>query len=354
MEKSNSEKIRLGVFVTIGLLIFVVAIYFIGEKQKLFGNTEHLKAVFKNVNGLQIGNNVRYSGINIGTVRAIDMTNDTTITIDMILDKKIFSHIKQDAVATIGSDGLVGNMIVNILPGSGNKPSVKPNDVIASFSRKSTDNMLNTLSVTNDNAALLTADLLKITKEIIHGKGSIGLLVNDTVMSGDLKQTLYYLKETSKGASETVLKLNKLIASLDNNNNVIGVLKDTAVASQIKHIASSLDKTVADLNATILNIKDGKGAINYLSNDSKLVAQIDNIVTNLNETMTNINHGKGAVGYLINDPRLAKQIDSTMTNINDASFRLNEDLEALKHNILLRRYFKKQEKAKQKAAEKKN
>ena len=111
---------------------------------------------------------------------------------------------------------------------------------------------------------------------------------------------------------------------------------------------------VADLNATILNIKDGKGAINYLSNDSKLVAQIDNIVTNLNETMTNINHGKGAVGYLINDPRLAKQIDSTMTNINDASFRLNEDLEALKHNILLRRYFKKQEKAKQKAAEKKN
>ena len=235
MEKSNSEKIRLGVFVTIGLLIFVVAIYFIGEKQKLFGNTEHLKAVFKNVNGLQIGNNVRYSGINIGTVRAIDMTNDTTITIDMILDKKIFSHIKQDAVATIGSDGLVGNMIVNILPGSGNKPSVKPNDVIASFSRKSTDNMLNTLSVTNDNAALLTADLLKITKEIIHGKGSIGLLVNDTIMSGDLKQTLYYLKETSKGASETVLKLNKLIASLDNNNNVIGVLKDTAVAHQIKH-----------------------------------------------------------------------------------------------------------------------
>lgn len=153
------------------------------------------------------------------------------------------------------------------------------------------------------------------------------------------------------GASETVLKLNKLIASLDNNNNVIGVLKDTAVAHQIKNIAVGLDKTVSDLNATILNIKNGKGAINYLSNDEELVTQIDKIVTNLNETILNVKSGKGAISYMINDPKLVQQIDSTMTNINEASFRLNEDLEALKHNILLRRYFKKQEKAKQKNAE---
>lgn len=351
MEKSNSEKVKLGIFVVIGLIIFIITVYFIGDKQKLFGKTNHLKAVFKNVNGLQIGNNVRYSGINIGTVRGIDMKDDTTIIIDMMVDKKIFSHIKKDAVATIGSDGLVGNMIVNILPGDSSKIPVEPGDVLATFTRTSTDNMLNTLSVTNNNAALLTADLLKITKEIIHGKGSVGLLVNDTVMSGDLKQTLYYLKVTSMGASETVLKLNKLIASLDNNNNVIGVLKDTAVAHQIKNIAVGLDKTVSDLNATILNIKNGKGAINYLSNDEELVTQIDKIVTNLNETILNVKSGKGAISYMINDPKLVQQIDSTMTNINEASFRLNEDLEALKHNILLRRYFKKQEKAKQKNAE---
>ncbi len=348
MEKTSSQKIRLGIFVTVGLIIFIIAVYFIGEKQKIFGNTNHLKAIFKNANGLQIGNNVRYSGLNVGTVRNIDMIDDTTIIVDMILDKKIFSHIKKDAIATIGSDGLVGNMILNIIPGTGNTVPVKPGDTITSFARTSTDNMLNTLSTTNENAALLTADLLKITHEIIHGKGSIGLLVNDTVMSGDLKQTMAYLKSTSKGATETILKLNQLINSLDNKDNVLGVIKDTAVGNKIKKIAANLDKTIADLNATILNIKDGDGAINYLSNDPKLVEKIDKIVNNLNETILNIKEGKGAVSYLINDARLVQQIDSTMINITDASYKLNENLEALKHNFLFRKYFRKQEKLKKK------
>jgi phospholipid/cholesterol/gamma-HCH transport system substrate-binding protein len=138
-------------------------------------------------------------------------------------------------------------------------------------------------------------------------------------MANDIKQTMHYLKVTSKGTSESVENLNHLIASLNNKDNVIGVLKDTVVANKIKKVISNLNQSsqgintvVANLNATILNIKDGKGALNYLSND----------------------------------PKLVKQIDSTMTNINQASKRLNENLEALKHNIFFRGYFKKQEKAK--------
>ena len=96
MEKTASQKIRLGLFVIIGLLIFILAVYFIGDKQKMFGKTNHLSAVFNNVSGLQLGNNVRYSGINVGTVRAIEMINDTTIKVDMIIDKTIFKHIKKN------------------------------------------------------------------------------------------------------------------------------------------------------------------------------------------------------------------------------------------------------------------
>lgn len=347
MEKTSSQKIKLGLFVIIGLLIFITAIYFIGDKEKMFGKTVHLTAVFKNVNGLQLGNNIRYSGINIGTVRQIEMHDDSTIYVDMIIDNSIVKHIKTDALASVSSDGLVGNMIINIIPGVDNKPSVKAGDTIQSFNRATTDNMLNTLNITNNNAALLTTDLLKITKEIIHGKGTVGLLMNDTAMSGDIRQTLVYLKQTTRGTTEAVQKLNAILASLDNKDNIIGVINDTAISNRIRTIVTGLNKTVADLDATVLNIKDGKGAINYLSNDPELVKQIDKTITNLNETILNVKDGKGAISYLINDPKLVKQIDSTMTNINNASFRLNEDLEALKHNILLRRYFKKQEKAKQ-------
>jgi phospholipid/cholesterol/gamma-HCH transport system substrate-binding protein len=243
----------------------------------------------------------------------------------MSIDKAIFKHIKKDAVASIGSDGLVGNMIINILPGHGGKSSVVSGDLIPSMNRIRTDDILSTLNITNQNAALLTVDLLKITKEITQGKGTIGLLLNDTLMATELKQTMRYLKLTSKGTSESVAKLNELVTVLNKKDNVIGVMKDTAVALQIKTIVRNLDhssreinKVVTNLNATVLNVKDGKGAINYLSNN----------------------------------PLLVRKIDSTMTNINEASFRLNEDLEALKHNFLFRGYFKKQEKAKLKKSKK--
>jgi phospholipid/cholesterol/gamma-HCH transport system substrate-binding protein len=321
MEKTTSQKIRLGLFVISGLLIFILAIYFIGNKQQMFGKTAHLKAVFTNVGGLQLGNNVRYSGINVGTVQEITMINDTSISVDMIIDKSIFKNIKKNAIATIGSDGLVGSMIINIVPGKGTADFVEANDVIKSFNRIRSDDMLSTLNTTNQNAALLTADLLKITKEITEGKGTVGILINDTVVANDLKKTMQYLKITSQGTSESVVKLNQLISNLSKKDNVVGVLSDTVVANQIKSITINLqqssreiNKVVENLNATILNVKDGHGAINYLSNN----------------------------------PKLVQKIDSTMTNINQASSRLNENLEALKHNFFFKGYFKKIEKEKKK------
>jgi len=324
MEKTTSQKIRLGLFVIIGLMIFILAVYFIGDKQKMFGKTNHLEAVFNNVNGLQLGNNVRYSGISVGTVRGIEMINDTTIRVDMIIDKTIFTHIKKNAIATIGSDGLVGNMIINIIPGIGEEASVQPGDEIRSRNRVSTDDIFNTLSKTNKNAATLTANLLKITDKMMDGKGTMGSLITDTLMARDLKETMRYLKLTGKGASETVLKLNQLIESLDSKDNVIGVIKDSAVAHKIKNMVTNLDQSSVG---------------------------IDKAITNLNATIKNIKDGKGAINYLSNDPKLVRNIDSTMTNINQASFRLNENLEALKHNFLFRGYFRKLEKEKVKAAQ---
>ncbi len=322
MEKTASQKISLGFFVIIGLLIFILAVYFIGDKQKMFGKTNHLEAIFNNVNGLQLGNNVRYSGISVGTVRGITMINDTVIRVDMNIDKSIFPYIKKDAIAIIGSDGLVGNMIINIIPGKGDAQAVKPGDVIQTQNRVRTDDLLNTLSVTNKNASNLTANLLTITNKIIKGKGTLGSLLNDTLISNDLKETMHYLKLTSKGASETVTKLDKLIASLDNKDNVVGIIKDTATANKIKNMIVNLDQSSAEINK---------------------------VVTNLNATILTIKDGKGTINYLSNDPELVQKIDSTMTNLNSASIKLNEDLEALKHNFLFRGYFKKLEKEKAKA-----
>lgn len=318
MKETTSQKFRLGLFIILGSLVFIAAIYFIGNKQTLFGRKAVIYAVFNNVNGLQPGNNVRYSGIDAGTVREIEMVNDTTIQVQMTIEQKILKHIKTDAVATISSDGLVGSMVINIIPGSG-KQTVSDGSVIKSYSRIRTEDILKTLNVTNENAALLTADLLKITSKIEQGNGSVGVLLNDTVMAADMKQMIHYLKITSIETSISVRKLNQLITSLDKDNNVIGVLKDTATAEKIKNIIVKLDQSGTAMNHAVSNL--------------------DTLVLEYKE-------GKGAVNYLIKDPASSQRIDSVLNNVNKSSQLLRENLEALKHSFILRGYFKKLEKAK--------
>jgi len=327
MKETPFQKLRLGILMLLGSLVFVLAIYFIGNKQSMFGRTVILYSVFNNVNGLQPGNNVRYSGIDIGTVRNIEMINDTAISIEMAIERKILRHIRKDALATISSDGLVGSMIVNIIPGTGNEVAIADGGTIRSYSRKRTEDMLKTLTVTNENAALLTADLLKITNKITQGKGSLGILLNDTVMAGDVKETIYYLKISSKETAASIKKFNQLITSLDKTDNTLGILRDTLVAGKIKSMVSNMEKSSQAISQTI--------------------AKLDELVVGVKD-------GHGAVNYLTKDPKSAQKIDSVITNINDATILLKQDLQAVQHSFLFKRYFKKQEKNRKKNNEKKH
>lgn len=320
MEKTNSEKLRLGIFMLVGSILFIAVVYIIGSKQQLFGNTEKIQAVFYNVNGLQIGNNVRYSGINVGTVREISMLNDTAILIEMAINRKSFQFIKKNANISIGTDGLVGNMVVNIEPNKGESEPILPGDVLIGTKKVQADDMINTLSTTNTNAALLTSDLLKITNEIMNGQGTIGLLLNDKEVASDLKESILELKFTSQAARKSIQSLESLIHSLDKKDNLVGLLKDTVVARHIINIVVTLEKSTK---------------------------KMDTVVHNLNLAVLNAKDGKGAINYLSNDPNLVKKIDTTMTNINESSKLLNENLEALKHNFLFKAYFKKRGKLKE-------
>ncbi len=333
MEKSASQKLRLGIFVLIGFLIFTVTVYYIGSKQQLFGKTEILKANFNNVNGLQPGNSVRFSGINAGSVKKIEIISDTLISVEMNIDSEVFRFIKKDAQASIGSDGLVGNMVVNILPGTGKMPSVKDGDLIQSEKKASAEDLLKTLSKTNENAQAITRNFLEISEKINAGNGTLGMLLNDQNAGNDLKNSLgdlrasiAYLKYSSKGTTYTINQLNQMISGLDRKENMIGILKDSAVANKIKKVIVNLDHSSVNINRT---------------------------VDNLNATINNAKNGKGAINYLSNDTVLVNNIDSTMNNINKASYNLNQNLEALKHNIFFRGYFKKLENQKKLQTEQK-
>ena len=324
MGKTTAQNIRLGIFVITGTILLVIAAYLIGNRQNMFGDTFQLKAVFKNVNGLQNGNNVRFSGINVGTVNRIEMINDTTIMVYMIIEEKMRNHIKKDAVATIGSDGLVGSMLVNVVPGEGDALLVEPGDQLKSYSKIATQDMLSTLNTTNENAALLTADLLQVTQSLTEGNGTLGRLLNDTEMAKDLKQTISNLKNSSQEATTALSKLSEIINSINFDESAAGALVADSVSG--RHMRS-----------IIVNFEQSTG-------------RLETLIKNLDTLVVNVKDGQGAVHYLTQDSLLVIQLENTMKNIESGVEKFNENMEALKHNFLTRGYFKKQERQERKEA----
>jgi phospholipid/cholesterol/gamma-HCH transport system substrate-binding protein len=325
MAKKITQNIKLGLFVITGTILLIIAAYLIGNNQNLFSKNFTIFSVFSNVNGLQIGNNVRYAGINVGTVKGIEMENDTTIIVRMAIEQKIQKHIKKDAIASIGSDGLVGNMIINIIPGRSSSTIVQQGDEIESYSRIEAKDMMNTLNTTTENAALLTADLLNVTQSLTQGRGVVGRLLNDTILADNLEQTIVNLNNASSTVNKTLINLNKRIEQLNFEKSTVGVLlNDTISGEKIKKTINRLEETGI--------------AIETITND-------------INTLISTFNNSKGTINFLATDTTFVNNLDKTMHNLELGTAKFNENMEALKHNFFFRRYFKKQARQKQAAEE---
>lgn len=204
MKKNTGSKIKLGLFVSISALLFIVGIYFIGQRQQLFSNTFHIIGIFKDISGLQVGNNVRFSGINVGIVEDIQQITDSTVKVDMVVVEHTRKFIKKNAKAIIGSDGLMGNKIVLILPGTENAESLKNNDIIQTERTVSMDDILIKLKVTSDNAATISDDLSIVMENIRKGNGTIGKLLMDSTLAQDVGDALNNIKQGAGGFKQNM------------------------------------------------------------------------------------------------------------------------------------------------------
>jgi phospholipid/cholesterol/gamma-HCH transport system substrate-binding protein len=199
MVKDTGNKIKLGMFISLGIAVFILGIYFIGERQQLFRGTFRLSGVFKDVAGLQAGNNVRLSGINVGTVENISIISDTSAKVEILVDEDTRKFIKKDALASIGSEGLMGNKILIIVPGTGGAMEIQNNDSLHTIQPINLDEIILSLKSTIDNTSRITNDLSKVTKSIESGKGTIGRLLMDPSLAQNFDSTFVNLKDGTAG-----------------------------------------------------------------------------------------------------------------------------------------------------------
>ncbi|HEY0246547.1 MAG TPA: MlaD family protein [Mucilaginibacter sp.] len=325
MVNQGENNIKLGVFVLTGLFVLILSFYMIGKNHNLFGSDFKIKVRFSNLNGLAEGNNVLFSGIQAGTVKTIDMINDTTIEVTLLIDNKVRSYIHKNAIAAIGTEGLMGNKIVNILPAKSTSPTVSEGDLLTAQKIINTDEMLQTLSKTNNNIAIIS-DAIKGTVLKINGSALLDLF-NDKSIGTSLKSSLRNVNKVTSNANEITYGLNDMVRQIKQGKGGLGVLlSDTAFAG--------------NLQTAVIKIRAAS------DNANKLTLQLNNLVGNINHDLS---AGNGSAHVLLQDSVFAKDLKATMDNIQKGTDGFNQNMEALKHNFLFKGYFKNLEKVQKKA-----
>lgn len=320
MMKSTSRNIRVGIIVVTGLFLLIVALYMIGDTQNLFGSTIKVNTSFTNVKGLTIGNNVRYGGIDVGTVSDIKLLNDTTVQVEMTIESDAVKYIRLNALTSLGTDGLMGNRLVNIIPGEGEADYIKDGASLKTAKMLDTDEMLQTLGVTNQNVFMISESLKHIT-ERFEADEELWSLLQDSVLYMNLKTTMQNLSSSSRDIKDVTGSLRSLTGDIENGDGLVGSLV----------YDSSL---VLKLERTLFNL-------------GKVSDSLDKLTSDLTVVSSKVRSGEGAVGTILMDEQFEKDLKSTLENVKSASKSLDENMEAMKHSILFRSYFRKLEKKKE-------
>lgn len=273
MKKDITNKIKLGIFISLGIAVFIVAIYFIGEGQQLFRSTFRITGVFRDVAGLQAGNNVRLSGINVGTVENIVLVSDTSVRVEILIDESTRKFIKKDAVASIGSEGLIGNKVLIINPGTGNKMIIENNDIIKTVQPINMDDIFISLKTTIDNSSNITGDLSRITSSIESGKGTIGKLLMDQSLAQNFDSSMVNLKQGSEGLKNLIDDAKSGFAR--NFDSTFINFKEGSVylkqgSEGLKNLIENANKSFSqNFDSTFINLKDGATGFKILMEKAK-------------------------------------------------------------------------------------
>jgi len=325
----NKRSIIVGIFIVIGVIIFIAGVLTLGGKQKRFTSSITLKAIFNNVNGITAGNNVFFSGVKIGTVSKVAFYGNAQVEVTLHIEEKAQQYIHKNSMAKLSSEGFIGNKMIEILGGTAQTPIVEDGDRLDVAAALGPEDIMKTLQENNKNILAITTDFKVVSTEMVKGKGALGALLTDSVMADRLRQMTVNLENASATTARVTNAISQYTSKLNNKGTLATeLLSDTVVFSNLKSAVKSLQVTAASASE---------------------------MTTNLKNTSSKLNSDKNAVGVLLNDEETGTRLKTTVSNLESSTKKLDENMEALQHNFLLRGFFRKKEKAaakeKEKAAE---
>src|SRR6476661_9444077 len=207
-ESSNKRAVIVGIFVLLGILFLIAGILTIGNLRNTFSQKLHVIATFNDVNGLQKGNNIWFSGVKIGTIKTVRFFGKSNVRVVMNIDQASREYIRSDAKVKISTDGLIGNKILVIEGGTDKAAPIEEGDTLQVAETLSSEEMMNTLQENNRNLVDITRDVKNLSAKIRAGEGNLGKMVNDDQLYNNLSSAAVSLKNASARAGQMVSSLN--------------------------------------------------------------------------------------------------------------------------------------------------
>lgn len=318
MANSNKRAITVGIFVFLALAILIAGVLTLGGQQKTFEKKITVSAIFDDVGGLLTGNNVWFSGVKIGTVKKMSFHGNSQVQVIMSIEQKAQQYIRKNAMAKISSEGFIGNKLVMIYGGTMQAPPVEANDILGVEKGLSTDEMLATLQENNRNLLDITKDFKEISQKISEGQGTIGKLISDETLINSMQSAVTGLRQASANAQRLTSDLSSYTSKLQTKGSLTNdLVTDTVIFGRLR-------STVAQLQEVSRNAND--------------------VTNNIRQVSGNLTNGSSPVGVLLNDQQAAADLKTTLSNLNAGTQKLDENMEALQHNFLLRGFFRKKAK----------
>lgn len=326
MKATHTKRaVIVGIFILLGLVIFITGVLILGGQKKTFEKKIQLKAIFDDVGGLMEGNNVWFSGVKVGTVEKMKFFGSSQVEVLMSVEKKAQEYIRRNAKARISSEGFIGNKIVVIYGGTEQAPVIENGGLLGVEKTVNTDEMMATLQQNNANLLEITNDFKHISKKLAEGEGSLGKLLNDETLMNSLQATATTLRQASMNAQQLTSAISGYAARLHSEGSLANdLVTDTVIFSRLRTTARQMEEV------------------------SKTATEVTN---NLKMASSQLTDSNTPMGVLLTDEQTAENIKRTLANLQTGSEKLDDNMEALQHNILFRGFFRK--KAKAEAAQKK-
>ncbi|HEC44450.1 MAG TPA: MCE family protein [Bacteroides sp.] len=352
MKSSRLANIKLGMYITGGMVLFILIIYLIGSKQNMFSTNVKVTTTFSDVVGLRQGANVRFTGIDVGAVSKLTILSDSMVLVEMAIDKKVTPFIKKNSTATIGSQGLMGSRLIILLPGSPDQGSIEQGDQLPSIPPVEADEILKEIKVSSERISVVSGNLIEITRKMNQGQGIFGKIFTDTAFAANLAKTSENLRILSDRINKGEGFIGKLLADPD-------------FASSLDSTASSIAAISSNLEGITDKVNRGEGVIGKLFTDTAFTVNIYQASENLNASTHNLedvtanlitltetmNEGQGAFNKMLVDSVFADSLDVALRNLNETLIEVRKASEALQHSGMVRAFSKKSKKQADKEAE---